>query len=161
MAVLESVGAYEATTARYHSPIEPEKVAEMLIHAPAASPLDPLSATRSAIGLARHQRHGPGSYANEAERLTGKVLERLRYDRIDEILQQGLHDYLTELIRMCGLDWAGDRAHLFLLCGGGMNRYHLLHSTEFIYDGAVSESYNEVRLRPIHDDRKAAFHSGW
>ena len=33
-----------------------------------------------------------------------------------------------------------------------MNRYHLRHSTEFTYDGAVYESYNEVRLRPVHDD---------
>ena len=33
-----------------------------------------------------------------------------------------------------------------------MNRYHLTHVTEFQYDGPVSESYNEVRLRPMHDD---------
>ncbi len=33
-----------------------------------------------------------------------------------------------------------------------MNRFHLVHVTEFVYDGPVSESYNEVRLRPIHDD---------
>lgn len=33
-----------------------------------------------------------------------------------------------------------------------MNRYHLVHVTEFKYDGPVSESYNEVRLRPIHDE---------
>jgi transglutaminase-like putative cysteine protease len=36
-----------------------------------------------------------------------------------------------------------------------MNRYHLVHTTEFVYDGPVSESYNEVRLRPIHDDRQS------
>ena len=36
-----------------------------------------------------------------------------------------------------------------------MNRYHLTHVTEFHYDGAVSESYNEVRLRPLHDDRQS------
>lgn len=36
-----------------------------------------------------------------------------------------------------------------------MNRYHLLHVTEFIYDGPVSESYNEVRLRPMHDDNQS------
>jgi transglutaminase-like putative cysteine protease len=36
-----------------------------------------------------------------------------------------------------------------------MNRYHLVHVTEFAYDGPVSESYNEVRLRPIHDDRQS------
>lgn len=36
-----------------------------------------------------------------------------------------------------------------------MNRYHLVHITEFRYDGPVSESYNEVRLRPMHDDRQS------
>ena len=36
-----------------------------------------------------------------------------------------------------------------------MNRYHLVHITEFAYDGPVSESYNEVRLRPMHDDRQS------
>ena len=36
-----------------------------------------------------------------------------------------------------------------------MNRYHLMHSTEFLYDGPVYESYNEVRLRPIHDDHQS------
>jgi transglutaminase-like putative cysteine protease len=36
-----------------------------------------------------------------------------------------------------------------------MNRYHLVHVTEFAYDGPVSESYNEVRLRPIHDERQS------
>lgn len=36
-----------------------------------------------------------------------------------------------------------------------MNRYHLIHATEFNYDGVVYESYNEVRLRPLHDDRQS------
>jgi transglutaminase-like putative cysteine protease len=33
-----------------------------------------------------------------------------------------------------------------------MNRYRLTHATEFSYDGPVTESYNEVRLRPMQDD---------
>jgi len=33
-----------------------------------------------------------------------------------------------------------------------MNRYRLVHITEFSYDGPVSESYNEVRLRPRQDE---------
>jgi len=33
-----------------------------------------------------------------------------------------------------------------------MNRYRLAHVTEFRYDGPVSESYNEVRLRPRQDE---------
>lgn len=36
-----------------------------------------------------------------------------------------------------------------------MNRYHVVHTTEFAYDGPVSESYNEVRLRPIHDEKQS------
>lgn len=36
-----------------------------------------------------------------------------------------------------------------------MNRYHLVHITEFLYDGPVSESYNEVRLRPMHDEKQS------
>lgn len=41
-----------------------------------------------------------------------------------------------------------------------MNRYQLTHVTAFSYDGPVSESYNEVRLRPIHDDKQTcvSFH---
>lgn len=33
-----------------------------------------------------------------------------------------------------------------------MNRYKLVHVTQFAYDGPVSESYNELRLRPRHDE---------
>ena len=36
-----------------------------------------------------------------------------------------------------------------------MNRYRLLHITAFDYDGPVTESYNEVRLRPMQDDAQS------
>jgi transglutaminase-like putative cysteine protease len=36
-----------------------------------------------------------------------------------------------------------------------MNRYRLYHITEFNYDGSVSESYNEVRLRPMQDEMQS------
>jgi transglutaminase-like putative cysteine protease len=36
-----------------------------------------------------------------------------------------------------------------------MNRYHLTHVTEFHYDAPVSESYNEVCMRPMHDERQS------
>lgn len=35
------------------------------------------------------------------------------------------------------------------------NRYKLAHVTMFSYDGAVSESYNELRLRPRHDESQS------
>jgi transglutaminase-like putative cysteine protease len=36
-----------------------------------------------------------------------------------------------------------------------LNRYKLVHVTRFAYDGPVSESYNELRLRPRHDEHQS------
>jgi uncharacterized alpha-E superfamily protein len=100
MAVLKSVGAYEAYHRTYHSPIEPGRVAEMLILHSQHPRSIRFSITEMQAGLRAISNRGRGAYANEAERLTGKVLERLRYDRIEEILRGGLHGYLAELIGM-------------------------------------------------------------
>ncbi|HTV60884.1 MAG TPA: alpha-E domain-containing protein [Verrucomicrobiae bacterium] len=100
MAVLKSVGAYEAYHRQYRSSIEPERVAEMLILHPQHPRSIRFSVQEVQSGLRAISGTGPGSYANEAERLTGKLLERLRYDKINEIFQQGLHTYLSELLRM-------------------------------------------------------------
>jgi len=100
MAVLKSVGAYEAYHREYHSPIEPARVAEMLILHPRHPRSVRFSGTEMQAGLRAISNTGPGNYANEAERLTGKVLESLRYDRIDDILRRGLHEYLTGTISM-------------------------------------------------------------
>jgi uncharacterized alpha-E superfamily protein len=102
MAVLRSVGAYEAYHRQYHSPIEPEKVAEMMILHPLHPRSIRFSATEVHNGLRALSGTLSGSYANEAERLAGRVVERLRYDRVDEIFKQGLHSYLNDLSRMCG-----------------------------------------------------------
>ena len=103
MAVLRSVGAVEAYHRQYHASIEPEKVAGMLI----LNPLHPrsirFSTTEVQSGLRAISGSGPGSYVNEAERLAGKVVDRLSYDKIDEIYKQGLHSYLTELSEMFAL----------------------------------------------------------
>ena len=103
MAVLRSVGAVEAYQRQYHASIEPEKVAGMLI----LHPLHPRSIRFSTAevqwGLRAISGSGLGSYANEAERLAGKVVERLSYDKIEEIFKQGLHSYLNELSDMLAL----------------------------------------------------------
>jgi len=103
MAVLRSVGAYEAYHRQYHPPIEPERVAEMLILSPQHPHSIRYCMTEVQAGLRAVSGTGPGAYANEAERFTGKVLERLRYDRIGEIFDQGLHGYLNDVLHMCGL----------------------------------------------------------
>jgi uncharacterized alpha-E superfamily protein len=102
MAVLKSVGAYEAYRRLYHGAIDPARVAELLILHPQHPRSILFSSTEMQAGLRAISKTPAGGYANEAERLTGKVLERLRYDRIEEIINNGLHGYLTELIRSFG-----------------------------------------------------------
>ncbi len=101
MAVLKSVGAYEAYHRKYHFSIEPEKVAEMLIMHPQHPRSIRFSMTEIQSGLRAISGTRPGTYANEAERLTGKILERLLYDKVAEIFQVGLHTYLSEILQMC------------------------------------------------------------
>ena len=102
LAVLRSVGAYEAYHRQHHSSIDPEKVANMLILHPQHPRSIRFSVAEVQSGWRAISGTQAGSYANEAERLIGKVLERLRYDRIHEIFDQGLHGYLHGLLNLCG-----------------------------------------------------------
>jgi uncharacterized alpha-E superfamily protein len=99
MAVLKSVGAFESYHRQYRSPIQLQQVAELLILNPVHPRSIRFSTTEVQAGLRAISGTGPGSYANEAERLVGKVLESLRYDTIEEIFRRGLHEHLKELAR--------------------------------------------------------------
>ena len=102
MAVLRSVGAYEAYHRTYHPPIEPERVAEMLILNPQHPHSIRFNAAEVQSGLRAVSGTNVGGYANEGERLAGKLVDRLSYDRIAEIFDHGLHGYLNDLLNMCG-----------------------------------------------------------
>jgi uncharacterized alpha-E superfamily protein len=97
MAVLKSVAAYEIYRRQYHSRIDPEKVAELLV----LNPQHPRSIRFNAAALHTALRaiggSPAGTYANEAERLAGKMNESLMYDRIGDLFARGLHPFLTQL----------------------------------------------------------------
>jgi uncharacterized alpha-E superfamily protein len=101
MAVLQSVAAYEIYRREYHSRIEPERVAELLI----LHPQHPRSIRFNIATLQQSLRAisgaGADSYDNEAERLAGKLYETLMYDRIEEIFARGLHVFLVDLQKTC------------------------------------------------------------
>ena len=101
MAVLKSVAAYEMYRREFHSSIDPRKVAELLVLHPRHPRsirfnIAELQASLQAISLA-----SPGTYATEAERLTGKLHETLLYDRVEDIFERGLHEFLRDLQRTC------------------------------------------------------------
>ena len=100
MAVLKSVAAYEFYKRQY-THIEPEKVAELML----LDSRHPRS-VRFNLGIVQSSLYAisgsvPGTYGNEAERLTGRAHERLTYDSIDEIFSGGLHNYLQDLQETC------------------------------------------------------------
>jgi uncharacterized alpha-E superfamily protein len=103
MAVLKSVAAYEIYRREYYARIDPQRVAELLV----LHPRHPRS-IRFNVGSVQSSLRAisgsqAGTYANEAERLAGKLHDVLIYDRIEEIFQRGLHSFLTDLQKTC---WA-------------------------------------------------------
>ena len=101
MAVLKSVAAYEFYRRTYNTRIEPERVAELLL----LHPQHPRS-LRFSIGVLQTALRalsgsGPDAYANEAERLTGRLYDGLKYDRIEDIVARGLHTFLADVQRTC------------------------------------------------------------
>lgn len=100
MAVLKSVAAFEFYKRQYGQ-IEPMKVGELLL-LDARHPRS-VRFNLSALQSSLYAISGsvPGTYANEAERLTGKIHERLTYDSIEEIFAGGLHNFLTQLQEAC------------------------------------------------------------
>jgi uncharacterized alpha-E superfamily protein len=101
MAVLQSVAAYEIYRREYHSRIEPERVAELLVLHPRLPRSIRFNIATLQQSLRAISGSGPGSYANEAERLTGKLHESLMYDRIEEIFARGLHAFLLDVQKTC------------------------------------------------------------
>jgi uncharacterized alpha-E superfamily protein len=98
-AVLRSCSALEAFLKVYTGLVTPWNVAEFLV----LHEQFPRS-TRfcvDAMDLALHRISGceRGNFANEAERLAGKLRSDLSYTTIDEIFLTGLHEYLDGIQR--------------------------------------------------------------
>lgn len=97
MAVLKSCSALEAYCKLYVSQVAPWKVAEFLItHQEFPRSIrfcvDSLDAALHRISGVDESR-----YANEAERLSGRLRSDLDFVTIGEIFEFGLHEYLTQI----------------------------------------------------------------
>jgi uncharacterized alpha-E superfamily protein len=101
MAVLKSVAAYEVYRREFHSSIDPQKVAELLVLHPRHPRSIRFNIGELQASLQAISRATPGTYATEAERLTGKLHETLLYDRMEDIFDRGLHEFLRNLQRTC------------------------------------------------------------
>ena len=90
-ALLRSLSAFEVYRKVYRDIITPERVAELLILR-----LDmPRSLHACTRGIVRVLEAVRNSQSGETERLAGMLYAKIRYARIDDILAEGLHEFLT------------------------------------------------------------------
>jgi uncharacterized alpha-E superfamily protein len=101
MAVLKSVAAYEFYRRQSHTRIDPERVAELLVLHPQHPRAVRFNVSRLQLALRAISGADPDGYANEAERLTGRLHESLKYDRIGDVFRRGLHQYLVDVQSTC------------------------------------------------------------
>ena len=110
--ILRSVSAVRAYQWVYRDEVKPWNVAELLLLRPEMprslrSCYDDVAACLDAISTAH------GGTRGECHRRAGAVAAKLRYARIDDIFQSGLHEYLTEMIDQTAE--LGDQIHAFYM----------------------------------------------
>lgn len=96
VALLRSASALEAYHQVYVSNIEPAKVSEFLIFAPNFP--RSIRFCVSAMNDRLHRISGSpvGTFVNEAEKQTGRLLSDLTFGSVDDVVQKGMHEWLDE-----------------------------------------------------------------
>jgi uncharacterized alpha-E superfamily protein len=94
--MLQSVSALRAYHWVYRDRVKPWLVAELLI----LKPEMPRSLAYCVSDVSRQLESLASTYGKRGEchRLAGQIDARLRYSKIDIILQQGLHEFLTSIV---------------------------------------------------------------
>lgn len=113
MAILRSCSAFEAYHRIFMANVTPEKVTEFLILSE-SFPRAIRFCVR-AIDAELHRLSGtpPGHFSNEAERVSGKLYYDLTYERPQDILSQGLHQFLDGIqIRLNELGTAVNQTYI-------------------------------------------------
>jgi uncharacterized alpha-E superfamily protein len=93
-AVLRSVSAFEIYRKVYRDVITPARVAELMILRGDM----PRSLSASTHEFVQNLAQVHNDQSSETERRAGMLLAELRFGRIDDILQTGLHAYLTNFL---------------------------------------------------------------
>ncbi|MRR49650.1 MAG: alpha-E domain-containing protein [Rhodocyclaceae bacterium] len=93
-ALLRSVSAFEAYRKVYRDVITPRRVAELLILR--ADMPRSLHACINEVNRLVQEINGPRSA--EVQRLIGMLHAELRFGRIEDVIAQGLHEYLTSVV---------------------------------------------------------------
>ena len=93
-ALLRSVSSFEIYRKVYRDLITPSRVAELLM-LEAKMPRSLIACMAAVVANLDEVRNDA---SKETERFAGKLHAELQFSRIEDILEQGLHDYLTQFL---------------------------------------------------------------
>ena len=93
-ALLRSLSAFEVYRKVYRDAITPARVAELLMLRPDM----PRSLHACATGIIRVLKSITNGQSAETERLAGMLHAHVHFTRIDDVLAQGLHEYLSDFM---------------------------------------------------------------
>ncbi|MBN9690574.1 MAG: alpha-E domain-containing protein [Verrucomicrobia bacterium] len=96
-AILRSCSALDSYKALYGADVTPKSVAEFLLINADFSRSILFSANLLDQSLRRISGVPEGRFTNDAERLAGRLVSELRFSTIEEVFDQGLHNYLDVL----------------------------------------------------------------
>lgn len=96
-AILRSCGALGAFRAEHRGELTPEKVVDFLLHSRDFPRSVRFCVDRIDRSLHRISGSPRGTYSNDAERFTGRLLAELSYGSSGEIMEQGLHESLDAI----------------------------------------------------------------
>jgi uncharacterized alpha-E superfamily protein len=95
--ILRALSALRAYHWVYHEPLAPWRIADLLILRP-EMPRSLVACFGQVVGYLDRLAECQGGRRGECHRRAGEIHARLRFGRIDEIFQSGLHDFLTRFI---------------------------------------------------------------
>ncbi len=100
LAILRVVGARRAYRVLFKGQVEPAQVAELLILRPEFPRSLVFCFEQIALHLDAIVAHDP-ALSSESKRIAHSQYAALRFGRIDQIIDHGLHEYLSELVVCC------------------------------------------------------------
>jgi uncharacterized alpha-E superfamily protein len=112
-AILRSVSALRSYHWVYHDRLKPWLVAELLILRP-EMPRSLLSCYDEIVRQLELLAEAYGGLRGECHRIAGDMHARLRYGRVQDIFQSGLHEFLTDFIER-SVVLGGEISRLYLM----------------------------------------------
>src|SRR5690606_26929753 len=109
-AILRSLSAFENYRKAYRDAVTPARVAELLI----LNPDMPRSLLTCMNEVMTNLRHVRSDASAETERFAGKLHAQLSFDRVEDILEQGMHAYLTRFLEQA-YDLGNRLSHDFMV----------------------------------------------